>query len=162
MRDRATTRVGRPARGRSFRAWRLDDRGTFGRGCAFETPIFGELGEVALQDQLAGIDYLRPLPYVDATDAAHLAAAHLRGLDDTNVHLQNAENLIDKLEAIHRPFSFLPLPNTDHAIHGEALATVLMASTLRAGDRGEVGSTGPAHPGDESRRTGGTRRCAAM
>jgi dipeptidyl aminopeptidase/acylaminoacyl peptidase len=59
------------------------------------------------------------------------------GLDDTNVHRQNAVNLIEKLEAIHRPFSFLPLPNTDHAIHGEALATVLMASTLRAGARGK-------------------------
>ena len=45
--------------------WRLDNRGSFGRGHAFESPIFGELGKVALTDQLAGIDYLKTLPYVD-------------------------------------------------------------------------------------------------
>jgi dipeptidyl-peptidase-4 len=47
--------------------WRLDNRGAFGRGHAFEAPIFGELGAAALQDQLAGVDYLKTLPYVDAT-----------------------------------------------------------------------------------------------
>ena len=50
-----------------FLVWRLDNRGTFGRGHAFETPIFGELGKAALDDQLAGIEYLKTLPYVDAT-----------------------------------------------------------------------------------------------
>lgn len=50
-----------------FIVWRLDNRGTFGRGHAFETPIFGELGRAALDDQLAGIEYLETLPYVDAT-----------------------------------------------------------------------------------------------
>jgi dipeptidyl-peptidase-4 len=50
-----------------FIVWRLDNRGQFGRGHAFETPIFGELGKAALDDQLAGIEYLRTLPYVDAT-----------------------------------------------------------------------------------------------
>jgi len=49
-----------------FIVWRLDNRGTFGRGHAFETPIFGELGRAALDDQLAGIEYLKTLPYVDA------------------------------------------------------------------------------------------------
>jgi dipeptidyl-peptidase-4 len=47
--------------------WRLDNRGAFGRGHAFEAPVYGELGPAALQDQLAGIDYLKTLPYVDAT-----------------------------------------------------------------------------------------------
>ncbi len=50
-----------------FLVWRLDNRGSFGRGHAFETPIFGELGKAALDDQLAGIEYLQTLPYVDAT-----------------------------------------------------------------------------------------------
>ena len=50
-----------------FIVWRLDNRGSFGRGHAFETPIWKELGKVALEDQLAGIDYLRSLPYVDAS-----------------------------------------------------------------------------------------------
>lgn len=50
-----------------FLVWRLDNRGSLGRGHAFETPIFGELGKAALDDQLAGIEYLQTLPYVDAT-----------------------------------------------------------------------------------------------
>jgi dipeptidyl-peptidase-4 len=50
-----------------FIVWRLDNRGSFGRGHAFETPIFGELGKAALDDQLAGIEYLRTLPYIDAS-----------------------------------------------------------------------------------------------
>ncbi len=50
-----------------FIVWRLDNRGSFGRGHAFETPIWKELGRVALEDQLAGIDYLRSLPYIDAS-----------------------------------------------------------------------------------------------
>jgi dipeptidyl-peptidase-4 len=50
-----------------FIVWRLDNRGSFGRGHLFETPIFGELGKAALDDQLAGIEYLKTLPYVDAT-----------------------------------------------------------------------------------------------
>ncbi len=49
-----------------FLVWRLDNRGSFGRGHAFETPIFGELGRAALDDQLAGIEHLKTLPYVDA------------------------------------------------------------------------------------------------
>ena len=48
-----------------FIVWRLDNRGSFGRGHAFETPIAGELGKAALEDQLAGIEYLQTLPYVD-------------------------------------------------------------------------------------------------
>ena len=50
-----------------YLVWRLDNRGSFGRGHAFETPIFGELGKAALDDQIAGVEYLRTLPYVDAT-----------------------------------------------------------------------------------------------
>ena len=37
-----------------FIVWRLDNRGSFGRGHAFETPIARELGKAALDDQLAG------------------------------------------------------------------------------------------------------------
>ena len=49
-----------------FIVWRLDNRGSFGRGHAFETPIAGQLGPAALDDQLAGVEYLKTLPYVDA------------------------------------------------------------------------------------------------
>ncbi len=48
-----------------FIVWRLDNRGSFGRGHAFETPIYGQLGPAALDDQLAGVEYLKTLPYVD-------------------------------------------------------------------------------------------------
>lgn len=46
--------------------WRLDNRGSWGRGHAFEAPVDRRLGEMELRDQLAGVDYLRSLPFVDA------------------------------------------------------------------------------------------------
>jgi dipeptidyl-peptidase-4 len=49
-----------------FLVWRLDNRGSFGRGHAFETPIMGHLGPAALDDHLAGVEHLRSLPFVDA------------------------------------------------------------------------------------------------
>ena len=179
-----------------FIVWRLDNRGAFGRGHPFETPIFGELGRVALDDQLAGIEYLKSLPYVDATrigtdgksfggymtlyalihapaifqcgvagapptdwsyydtiyterymrtpqknpdgyaatnlieKAGQIQARPLliHGLADTNVHLQNSVNFIQALEANDKLFDFIPLPNTSHSFHGDALAAVLSAS----------------------------------
>jgi dipeptidyl-peptidase 4 len=47
--------------------FQLDNRGTPGRGRAFEQATYGRLGELELQDQLAGIDYLATLPFVDVT-----------------------------------------------------------------------------------------------
>jgi dipeptidyl-peptidase 4 len=44
----------------------LDNRGTPRRGRAFEDAIFHKLGDVEVQDQLAGIAYLKSLPFVDA------------------------------------------------------------------------------------------------
>jgi dipeptidyl-peptidase-4 len=43
----------------------LDNRGMYNRGHAFETPIFHRMGKVELEDQLAGVKYLKSLPYVD-------------------------------------------------------------------------------------------------
>jgi dipeptidyl-peptidase-4 len=179
-----------------FIVWRLDNRGMYGRGHPFETPIFGELGKAALDDQMAGIEYLKTLPYVDATrigtdgksfggymtlyalvnapavfrcgvagaaptdwsyydtiyterymrtpqenpqgyaatnlveKAVEIQARPLlvHGLDDTNVHLQNSVNFIQALEANDKLFDFIPLPNTSHSIHGDALAAMLAAS----------------------------------
>jgi dipeptidyl-peptidase-4 len=45
--------------------WSLDNRGMAGRGTAFESATFHDLGRVELEDQLAGVEYLRSLPYVD-------------------------------------------------------------------------------------------------
>jgi dipeptidyl-peptidase 4 len=45
----------------------LDNRGSFNHGHAFETPIYHQMGKVELQDQLAGVKYLKSLSYVDAS-----------------------------------------------------------------------------------------------
>jgi len=44
----------------------LDNRGSYFRGHAFETPIYHQLGKIELEDQLAGVKYLTALPYVDS------------------------------------------------------------------------------------------------
>ncbi|MGH9455539.1 MAG: prolyl oligopeptidase family serine peptidase, partial [Terriglobia bacterium] len=52
---------------RGYIIWSLDNRGSWGRGHAWETPIFENMGQHELDDQLAGVDYLKSLPYVDAS-----------------------------------------------------------------------------------------------
>jgi len=48
-----------------FILWSLDNRGAWGRGHAWESRVFKDLGHHELEDQLAGIAYLKSLPYVD-------------------------------------------------------------------------------------------------
>jgi len=43
----------------------LDNRGSGGRGAAWERAVKGKLGQLELADQLAGVRYLKSLPYVD-------------------------------------------------------------------------------------------------
>jgi dipeptidyl-peptidase-4 len=50
-----------------FILFSLDNRGTPDRSVAFKTAIDRNLGQCEVADQLAGIAYLRSLPYVDAT-----------------------------------------------------------------------------------------------
>ncbi len=50
---------------RDFLVWSLDNRGSAGRGLAFESHVLRDMGRVELEDQLAGVEYLRSLPYVD-------------------------------------------------------------------------------------------------
>jgi dipeptidyl-peptidase-4 len=50
---------------KGYIVWTLDNRGSWGRGHAFETPIYHQLGKVELQDQMAGVKYLEALGYVD-------------------------------------------------------------------------------------------------
>jgi dipeptidyl-peptidase 4 len=42
----------------------LDNRGSAGRGKAWEEPLFKRMGKVELEDQVTGIDYLKTLSYV--------------------------------------------------------------------------------------------------
>lgn len=46
--------------------FQLDNRGSFNRGVAFESPIYKKLGDIELQDQIQGVEYLRSLPHVDS------------------------------------------------------------------------------------------------
>ena len=50
---------------RGFIVFTLDGRGTSYRGKAFEQAIHRQLGTVEMEDQLAGIAYLKSLPFVD-------------------------------------------------------------------------------------------------
>ena len=44
----------------------LDNRGSENRGRDFEQATFRQLGQIEMQDQMKGVDYLKSLPYVDA------------------------------------------------------------------------------------------------
>ena len=44
----------------------LDNRGSENRGRDFEQATFRQLGQVEMQDQMKGVDFLKSLPYVDA------------------------------------------------------------------------------------------------
>ncbi|MGH9377848.1 MAG: alpha/beta hydrolase family protein, partial [Terriglobia bacterium] len=50
-----------------FLVWSLDNHGSEGRGHAWETVIFKDMGKRELADQLKGIDFLKSRPYVDAS-----------------------------------------------------------------------------------------------
>ena len=43
----------------------VDNRGSDGRGFAFESVIHGKLGTNEIDDQIKGVDYLKSLPFVD-------------------------------------------------------------------------------------------------
>jgi dipeptidyl-peptidase-4 len=48
-----------------FLVWSLDNRGSWGRGHAWESAVFKNCGTNELLDQLDGLAYLRALPFVD-------------------------------------------------------------------------------------------------
>ncbi len=50
---------------KGYVVFQLDNRGSFNRGKKFEDPIYKHLGDVELQDQLVGVDYLKTLDFVD-------------------------------------------------------------------------------------------------
>lgn len=51
---------------KGFIVFTVDGRGTSYRGKAFEQATFRQLGQKEMEDQLAGVDYLKSLSYVDA------------------------------------------------------------------------------------------------
>ncbi len=54
---------------RGFAVFQLDNRGSSGRGPAFQAPIYKRCGQVELEDQLKGLDHLATLPFIDAKRA---------------------------------------------------------------------------------------------
>lgn len=50
---------------KGYLVFSLDNRGSWGRGHAFETPVLKRLGEVELLDQLEGVAWLKKQPFVD-------------------------------------------------------------------------------------------------
>ncbi len=52
---------------KGFLVWSVDNRGSWGRGHAFETPLLRRMGETELKDQLAGVEELSKLPFVDGS-----------------------------------------------------------------------------------------------
>ena len=50
---------------RGFVIWQMDNRGSKGRGHAFESPIYHRMGKTELSDQLEGIQYLVSQGFVD-------------------------------------------------------------------------------------------------
>ena len=48
-----------------YLVYTVDNRGSGERGFAFESQIHRQLGNVEMEDQLSGVDYLKSLPYVD-------------------------------------------------------------------------------------------------
>lgn len=49
-----------------FIVFALDNRGSARRGVKFESAIYKHMGSVEIEDQLAGVEYLKSLKYVDA------------------------------------------------------------------------------------------------
>jgi dipeptidyl-peptidase-4 len=49
-----------------YLVFQLDNRGSFNRGKAFEDPIYKKMGTVEVDDQVAGVKWLRKQPFVDA------------------------------------------------------------------------------------------------
>lgn len=50
-----------------FIVFALDNRGSYGRGATFEQATYLKLGQIELQDQLAGLKYLNNLSFIDET-----------------------------------------------------------------------------------------------
>ena len=52
---------------KGYVVWTLDNRGTANRGADFEQAIHRKLGDIEGNDQMVGVNYIKSLPYVDAS-----------------------------------------------------------------------------------------------
>jgi dipeptidyl-peptidase-4 len=58
------------AANRGYVVFTVDGRGSSHRGLEFEQATFRQLGTAEMEDQLAGVEYLKTLPYVDSEKMA--------------------------------------------------------------------------------------------
>lgn len=52
---------------RGYIVFTMDGRGSWNRGLKFEQTTYRHLGDVEMKDQMVGVNYLKSLPYVDAS-----------------------------------------------------------------------------------------------
>ena len=52
---------------KGYVVWTMDNHGTPYRGAAFEQVIHRHLGDIESKDQMVGVNYLKSLPYIDAS-----------------------------------------------------------------------------------------------
>lgn len=52
---------------KGYIVWTMDNHGTAARGADFEQAIHRKVGDMENMDQMAGVNYLKSLPYVDVT-----------------------------------------------------------------------------------------------
>src|ERR1017187_8149828 len=69
-----------------FLVWTLDNRGSWGRGHAWESAIFEDMGKHELEDQLTGVEYLKSLPYVDGSRMGIRGWAYGGGIGPVRPH----------------------------------------------------------------------------
>jgi dipeptidyl-peptidase-4 len=72
-----------------YLVYTVDNRGSAERGFAFESQIHRQLGTVEMQDQLSGVNYLKSLPFVDASKLA-VHGWSFGGFMTTSLMLRNA------------------------------------------------------------------------
>lgn len=61
---------------RDYIVFTLDNRGSWGRGLAFESKVHRNLGHYELKDQVAGVEYLKTLPYVDSENIGIIGGSY--------------------------------------------------------------------------------------
>jgi len=69
------------------------------------------------QENAAGYDESAPLMYADSLRGSFLL---VHGTGDDNVHVQNSERLVERLEAANKQFDMRIYPNKTHSIAGGA------------------------------------------
>lgn len=67
----------------------LDNRGSENRGREFEQATFRQLGQVEMQDQMKGVEYLQSLPYIDK-DRMGVHGWRLWWIHDHDPHAQSS------------------------------------------------------------------------